>query len=183
MAIYTPIPSNEIETWKQVPGYPFYYASSLGQFKNENGNFLQQNIVKSGYLHVTLYNDGIPKTFRTHRLIAKMFIENPENKEQVNHKNGIKTDNRASQLEWATMSENQLHSYSTGLNIPKRGEKHPGYGKFRGNSFRAKVVLHLPTGVFYDCAKDAADSIDMKYSSFKSGLRLRNGRAKDFIYA
>ena len=54
-----------------------------------------------------------------HRLVALMFIKNPKNKKTINHKNGIKTDNRVNNLEWNTHSENVLHSYRNGLQIPK----------------------------------------------------------------
>jgi hypothetical protein len=84
---------------------------------------------KSGYLHITLYNNGVQLSCKHHRLMAESFIPNPENKKCVNHKNGMKTDDRLENLEWATHSENTQHAYDNGLMkgfyTGKTGKKHP----------------------------------------------------------
>lgn len=77
-----------------------------------------------GYRVVTLQRDGIQHTPRVHRIVATHFISNPLGKDQVNHKNGIKADNRVENLEWCNASENQLHAFAIGLSTPKRGIKH-----------------------------------------------------------
>ena len=81
--------------------------------------FGKERILKSakdgkGHLKVILCKDGKHKTVAVHRLVAIAFILNPENKPEINHKNGIKTDNRIENLEWVTSSENKIHAFATG---------------------------------------------------------------------
>ena len=64
-----------------------------------------------GYLQVGVWKNGVRHTKLVHRLVAETFIKNPKNKPEVNHKNGIKTDNRVENLEWVTTSENEYHKF------------------------------------------------------------------------
>ena len=103
----------EGEIWKQVPNtIKTYWVSNLGRFKNSFGIILvNSKVTLSGYISV-----GIDKlTYRLHRIVALTFIENPENKKQVNHIDGNKTNNAVSNLEWVTNQENQIHKFKTGL--------------------------------------------------------------------
>lgn len=114
-----------MEVWKDVIAYEgLYKVSSCGNVfivsKNRNQTPLK---VKNGYLLVDLCKSGSKKRISIHRLVAIHFLDNNENKPQVNHKNGIKTDNRLENLEWATASENQRHSINTGLKKPRKGEE------------------------------------------------------------
>ena len=103
----------EGETWRAVVGYEgLYEVSSLGRVKIVKRKKIKaQSVSKGGYLCFTIYKNNKNKYVPVHRLVAESFIPNPESKSQVNHKKGIKTDNRATELEWNTCSENQLHSF------------------------------------------------------------------------
>lgn len=107
-----------MEIWKDIEGYPNYKISSLGRLKSikfKNHRFITGAFDKDGYIRIGLSNNSGIKYTRLHRLVAEAFIENKENKPFVNHKNGIKDDNRLDNLEWVTASENTRHAYSTGL--------------------------------------------------------------------
>lgn len=171
------------ETWKDIPGYEgLYQASTLGKISNSRGRTLKENLIKKGYYHITLYKSGIPKTFKLHRLIAFTHIYNPNNFAQINHINGVKTDNYIENLEWCDHSHNQLHAYKTGLNKARRGVASHRFGKTRGLSNRAKLVLDTQTGIFYDCAKDAADAKGFSYMQIKYRLQGKGPTNSGLIY-
>ena len=101
------------ETWKVIPPFPRYEASSIGRVRstvNNHGNYrihvLKLHENKFGYLSASVYKSGKVRHILAQRLIAMAFIENPKNLPQVNHKNEIKTDNRPENLEWCSVSYN-----------------------------------------------------------------------------
>lgn len=94
-----------------------YYFSKCGKvLSTKNNKFkILKCLPDKFYPRVSLSMNGKITRISVHRIIAEMFIPNPENKPQVNHINGIKTDNRVENLEWCTSSENLIHGYKTSL--------------------------------------------------------------------
>ncbi len=113
---------DEVEEWKPIVGYEgLYEISSYGRVKSVKNNVFQNRIravhicQPAGYFIISLGLNGKAKRFPIHRLVAFAFIPNPLGKRTVNHINGVKTDNRISNLEWATDSEQQIHSIRIGI--------------------------------------------------------------------
>lgn len=103
-----------MEEWHVIKDCPNYSVSNLGNVMNNKTNKIMKNNLKGGYYQICLLNNGIKKGFKVHRLVALAFIDNPENKPEVNHKNKNKLDNSIDNLEWATHKENMQHK-SIGL--------------------------------------------------------------------
>lgn len=132
--------SNE-EIWKDIEGYEgFFMVSNQGRVKSLDrviehpnhglclikGKLRRLPISDKGYHKVGLNKDGKTKKFAVHRLVAQAFIPNPESKPQVNHIDGVKTNNNVSNLEWVTNYENAYHAIDIGL--------HNNKGARNGNS-------------------------------------------------
>lgn len=98
---------------------------------------------RDGYLICSIRNKGKYIGIRVHRAVAAAFIENPENKREVNHINGVKTDNRVENLEWVTSSENKVHACKLGLSDPGKNVR-PKRWK---DHYQCKVLIAYKNGV------------------------------------
>lgn len=125
------------EHWKEIKGNrEIYEVSNLGNVRTKDregargrkikGHVLTQHDNSNGYPRCGMNIDGKPKSYLVHRLVAKLFIPNPDNKPDVNHKNGDKHDNSVKNLEWCTKSENEKHAWKNGLkrDVATKGELH-----------------------------------------------------------
>jgi hypothetical protein len=127
------------EIWKDIEGYKNYYQVSntgkikslskkvkakAGFFRFTKERILKPGITDEGYNIVVLSVKNKRKTIQLHRIVATAFINNEENKPNVNHKDGIKTNNIVSNLEWSTQQENVNHSIKV-LNNSYTGEANP----------------------------------------------------------
>lgn len=98
-----------------------YEVNQIGQIRSIKSGIIKKLRYSWDYYNVNLWRKGVCVCRRVHRIVATAFIANPKNKPQVNHKNGIKTDNRVENLEWVTPSENGLHSFANGLQKAQKG--------------------------------------------------------------
>ncbi len=130
---------DSLGVWKDIPGYEGYYqVSTGGRVKSVDrevigidgktykyrGKVLKQRLNHKGYPDVNLSKDRNYKTITTHILVAKTFINNPENKPQVNHIDADKTNNNVNNLEWVTNKENMIHASKKGL-LNNKHENNP----------------------------------------------------------
>ena len=131
--------SSSDEIWKDVVGYEgLYKVSNLGSVVGLEREYLCHNNARRkviggkmytaingrGYYAVRLSKNGVRISATIHRLVAKAFISNPQHKPCINHKNGVKTDNRVENLEWCTAKENIIHSFEKLKRKAPKGAKH-----------------------------------------------------------
>lgn len=113
------------ERWSLIPGSK-YWVSDAGQVRSPRKTLSSRSHNGRGYPHVCIYyDDGRRVLSQVHRLVASAFCDNPHGHEVVNHRDGNKSNNRATNLEWCTHRDNREHAIATGLASRMDGEHNP----------------------------------------------------------
>lgn len=187
--------------WRPVKNYEsLYLVSECGYIKSlekrwrtgrGNGRLhIQTEVIKSqhvtrfGYLRVALWKEGKQKKYHVHRLVAMAFLPNYFEGAQVNHKDGNKTNNHASNLEFVTASENQKHAFATGLSKISEYTKLRLSQTHKGcNNHRSKKVIDTSNGYIYETIKDAAIANNISEWNLYAYLRGVNKNKTTLRYA
>ena len=158
---------------KWITGYEYKYSvSPCGEIMahdfHRQGELraLKTNISKTGYHRVGLRLNGVQKMWLVHRLVATAFIPNPNNYPQINHKDGDKSNNKISNLEWCDQSQNTLHAYNTGLMSPWNKALPVGGGEDNNNSkLTRNSVMEIRNNT-----TDSYRSLSIKYGVGKTTI-------------
>jgi hypothetical protein len=163
--------------WKDIEGYEdLYMINRNGDIiSKKTGNKLKYHYHKQGYLLVNLYKHWTNgKLCKVHRLLAIAFLPNPNKYRVVNHKNGIKDDNRLENLEWCTHKHNTQEALKMGLLEPQR------QAVIQRNS---KVIIDLNTGVYYESAKELSNLLGVVHGTLVAWLNGKNPNKTSYKYA
>ena len=165
------------EEWRDVVGYEgLYQVSNFGRvksFQHKYPRIMRADQQSKGYMQVHLHKNGSSKNFGVHTLVAKAFCPNPENKLEVDHRNGDKTNNCVWNLGWATRKENTDRAYSLGLIKVKRGTQ-CHYAKLK-----AEDVFYIRENPDNLTEKELAEKFNVSRETIK---RVRAGVTyKDFV--
>jgi hypothetical protein len=111
------------ETWKDVPGYEGrYQVSDQGRVRGPSGRVMRGGTAPNGYAHVTLRSSHHKVTAPIHKLVASAFLEQPScGRNHINHRDGVKKNNAATNLEYVSNQEN--HAHASRLGLKPKGEK------------------------------------------------------------
>lgn len=129
------------EEWRDIPGYEgLYQVSNIGNVKRlKSGEIAKQQPNEKGYLRISLYRDRKYQLARIHRLVLLTFIGAPSAGMVVNHKNGVKSDNRLENLEYITQKENVRHS----IEILGKGQLGEGHHNHKLTESDVQEIRHL----------------------------------------
>ena len=170
----------QIEQWKAIAECNGeYYISDHGRvksYKYGKERILKPGTNTNGYQIISICTNSLRPSKLIHQLVALEFIENPDNKPQVNHRDGNKTNNNADNLEWVTHKENIQHGWDTGLFDDKRKKISAA-----AILHRSKAVIDLITGTKYQSLSDACRINNLRYSTEAMRIRMSYKTIR-FIY-
>jgi hypothetical protein len=140
-----------MEEYRTIKGFEKYSVSNLGNVKNNESNkLLKSNITKYGYRHISFSINKVVTSFQVHRLVGLAFLENNENKSDIDHIDQNRTNNILSNLRWATRSQNcynkQIYTNNTS------GSKGVKFCK-QSNKWRSQINIdgiRIHLGIFTD---------------------------------
>ena len=155
-----------IEEWKSIENIPGYSVSSLGRIRNDTTGTIRKFTPCPGSRYAKLHVGRSPnrKHYAVHRLVANAFLENTDNKTEVNHKNGNKYDNRVDNLEWCDHVENMKHAFENSIcKYPPRRT--------------TPVVMMNPEGEIigiYNSVKEASEQTNTSINTIYCTLSTKN---------
>ena len=164
-----------MEEWKWIDGYEGeYQVSTKGNIKSfkkyKEGAILKpKKDGKDRYLMICLSNNGSQKYYLIHRLVAQAFIQNPNNKEEVNHIDGNKKNNNVENLEWVTHSENIRHAFENNLTDTE-------IGVYIVDVFTGNIIKHTKSITL------ASDFTGISLETIRDIMNDKNGTGKQFIF-
>lgn len=178
------------EIWKPVPNTnERYMVSNLGNVKSMKylGWDKEKNLTPTdngmGYLRVKIFRGKTYKTTMVHRLVAEAFVKNTSGNNTVNHIDGVKSNNAAHNLEWCTQKDNVRHAWRLGL--CKNTVARSLHGKNTiGNlhQINRKLVLDTSTGIYYESATEAANTLGYNRRNLTSHLNGEYKNKTSLIY-
>lgn len=156
---------------KDIPGFENRYAIADDGFvfNKKRNKFLKTTNKTGWYLQVTFIHGLKRIPLRPHRLVAEAFLPRVDGLNEVNHKNGIKTDNRVENLEWTNRQKNIQHSYTVLKRKKSQGSTHP----------KSKLVLDFQTGIYYACAREAAEAKMIKRDDLLNNIKKRQYKKRE----
>lgn len=162
------------EIWNNLPFTNDYLVSNFGRVKSCKFNkekILRQFLRKSGYLHVGISVNGKTNNMLVHRLVSMAFL-GESSKNEVNHKNGVRYDNKVENLEWVTSSENALHAF-----------KHLGRKRLCGElNFLSKKVKCENFDIIFDSVRIASKEIGISKSSILNVCNNRYNHVNGLVF-